>query len=98
MISTPQFTLKALLIQKLSPNYGVSQIFGPRAKPSVTFFSTIEMGHDAQVVSGASRSMMGRAQLIERVVHGEDIVWGAGVSRPCADMQRSISDDSLLTL
>lgn len=36
------------------------------------------MGHDARVISGGARSMMGRAQVIERIVHGDDIVWGAG--------------------
>jgi hypothetical protein len=37
-----------------------------------------EMGHDAQIISGTARSMMGRAQVIERIVHNGDRVWGAG--------------------
>lgn len=38
------------------------------------------MGHDCQTVSGTARGMMGRAQVIERTVHGNDVVWGAGMS------------------
>lgn len=37
-----------------------------------------EMGHDIQVVSGSARSMVGRAQVIERTVLGKDVVYGAG--------------------
>jgi len=37
-----------------------------------------EMGHAVQVVSGTARSLMGRAQLIERSVHIDGVVWGAG--------------------
>jgi hypothetical protein len=36
------------------------------------------MGHAVQVVSGTARSLMGRAQLIERSVHIDGVVWGAG--------------------
>lgn len=36
------------------------------------------MGHVVQVVSGTARSLMGRAQLIERSVHVDGVVWGAG--------------------
>lgn len=42
------------------------------------FSHAAEMGHDTQVISGTARSMMGRAQVIERIVHNGDIVWGAG--------------------
>lgn len=40
-----------------------------------------EMGHDCQVISGFARSMVGRAQVIERKMLNGDVVWGAGAFR-----------------
>jgi gamma-glutamyltranspeptidase/glutathione hydrolase len=37
------------------------------------------MGHDARVVSGAARGMMGRGQVIQKVHNGSgQLVWAAG--------------------
>jgi gamma-glutamyltranspeptidase len=44
-----------------------------------------EMGHDARIVKGFDRGMMGRGQVIQRIVDGAGkAVWAAG-SDPRAD-------------
>ncbi|KAF8315335.1 gamma-glutamyltranspeptidase [Clavulina sp. PMI_390] len=53
---------------------------------TVYFEDTLDpnMGHRVLTLKGTQRAMMGRAQVIERVVSGDDVVWGAG-SDPRAD-------------
>ena len=46
--------------------------------PLTKFFLHSDMGHDARKVSGAGRSMMGRAQIIQKVPHPDGrLVWAA---------------------
>jgi len=50
-----------------------------------TVFALREMGHDARVLRGFERSMMGRGQIIQRLVDDSgQVVWAAG-SDPRAD-------------
>lgn len=42
------------------------------------YFPSVAMGHQCKVVSNYERIMMGKAQVIEKIGDGADLVWGAG--------------------
>jgi len=74
--STRSSFSKTLLDQRLSLNYKATATI---SYPRVTTCNDVAgMGHVVQVVSGTARSLMGRAQLIERSVHIDGVVWSAG--------------------
>jgi gamma-glutamyltranspeptidase len=82
-ISTAKSTLKKAFPPRRLPNSEVSCLFYSVSLAS--FNLDKEMGHDARQVSGISRGMFGRGQVIQRILDASGkSVWAAG-SDPRAD-------------
>jgi len=86
-LDAPRFCISAGLESKEAGYTGQvnSKVFFEDSIPEKIVARLRAMGHDAHVVSGFARGMMGRGQIIQRIVNKSGrTVWAAG-SDPRAD-------------